>query len=49
VSVALADRDDLVAGCHVDAGHGDGHAEHGCVERRFEMLFEQCEQAGDLL
>ena len=47
VSLALADRDDLVAGCHVDASDGDGHAEHGRVERCDEMLLEQCEQAGD--
>ena len=48
VSVASADRDDVIVGCDVDAGHGDGHAEHVGVKRHVEMLLEQCEQAGDL-
>jgi len=48
-AVTSTDRDDLVAHREVHAGDGDGHPEHGGVERKHEVLLDHREQAGDLL
>lgn len=44
-----ADGDDLSAVAEVDAGNGDGGAEHLRLERKLDVLLEHREPAGGLL